>query len=71
MTEQLQQQIQVLLAVEPQTEAISRQVAFLERRLNALTQPSKFSSIISIQCLILCFYRCLKTLSMFICLLEE
>jgi hypothetical protein len=36
MAEQFQQQILELLGCEPQTEAIGRQVAFLERQLNAL-----------------------------------
>jgi len=52
---QIRQQILDLLAAEPQTEAISRQVAFLREELDALRQRSKFLSIVSIYSLILCF----------------
>jgi hypothetical protein len=46
MTEQLRQQILDLLAVEPQSEAIGRQVAFLKEELKTQQQGKKASLVL-------------------------
>jgi hypothetical protein len=45
MADQLRQQILQLLAVEPQTEAIGRQVNFLKEELKTLQQGKKHRHI--------------------------